>query len=71
MRLAGLVAAEAVKDSERSPIDPEGVPGNRSGLLGDETQGPCKKCGDLFFALFRVAREVVSDPGQREVRQVF
>jgi hypothetical protein len=34
MRLAGLVAAEAVKDSKRTLIEPEGIPGNRSGLLG-------------------------------------
>ena len=49
MRLAGCVAAEAVKDSKRPLIDPEGVPGNRSGLLGDETLGACKKRGDLLF----------------------
>jgi hypothetical protein len=49
MRLAGLVAAEAVKDSKRSLIDPEGVPGNRAGLLGNETEGACKKRGDLFL----------------------
>jgi hypothetical protein len=49
MRLPRRVAAEAVKDSKRSLIDPEGVPGDRSGLLGDETLGACKKCGDLFF----------------------
>jgi hypothetical protein len=49
MRLAGLVAAEAVKDSKSPLIDPEGIPGNRSGLLGDETEGACKKRGDLFF----------------------
>ena len=49
MRLPRRVAAEAVKDSKRSLIDPEGVPGDRSGLLGDETLGACKKCGDLLF----------------------
>jgi hypothetical protein len=49
MRLAGLIAAEAVKDSERPLIDPEGVPGNRAGLLGNETEGACKKRGDLFL----------------------
>jgi hypothetical protein len=49
MRLASLIAAEAVKDSERPLIDPEGVPGNRAGLLGNETEGACKKCGDLFL----------------------
>ena len=49
VRLAGLIAAEAVKDSERPLIDPEGVPGNRSGLLGNETEGACKKRGDLLF----------------------
>ena len=49
MRLAGLVAAEAVKNSKRPLIDPEGVPGNRPGLLGNETEGACKKGSDLFF----------------------
>jgi hypothetical protein len=49
MRLAGLVAAEAVKDSKSPLINPEGVPGNRPGLLGNETEGACKKCSDLFF----------------------
>ena len=34
---------------QSSLIDPEGVPGDRSGLLGDEFLGACKKCGDLFF----------------------
>ena len=49
MRLAGRVAAEAVKDSKRPLIDPEGVPGKRSRLLSDESLGACKKRGDLFF----------------------
>ena len=49
MRLAGRVAAEAVKDSKRPLIDPEGVPGDRPGLLSDETLCACKKCGDLLL----------------------
>jgi hypothetical protein len=49
MRLAGLVAAEAVKNSKSPLIDPEGIPGNRSGLLGNETEGACKKRADLFL----------------------
>ena len=51
MRLAGRVTAEAVKDSKRPLIDPEGVPRARSSLLGDETSGACKKCGDLLLLL--------------------
>ena len=51
MRLAGRVTAEAVKDSKRPLTDPEGVPRARSSLLGDETLGACKKCGDLLLLL--------------------